>query len=229
MIDIHAHIVYQVDDGSRDIEETKCMLKKAEKAGFTDIICTPHYKINRYEEEASDINKKINDIQKETNINLYTGNEIYANQDMINYLLEGKAQPLANSNYVLFELPMTQKIKNLDGIVYSLLEEGYIPIIAHPERYTYVQKDPNFLYKYILQGVLFQSNYGSIIGQYGQNSKKTLIKLLKADMIHFLGADAHRKVSVYDEMPSILKELSKYISKEKIKELTRNKSKLYIK
>ena len=97
---------------------------------------------------------------------------------------------------------------------------GLIPIIAHPERYEYVQNNINCLQEYLDKGVLFQSNYSSIIGGYGILAKKTVIKLLQNGMVHCLGTDCHRPNSVYKQMDKILKQLSKLISDKEIELLT---------
>ena len=223
MIDVHSHLVYGVDDGSRDLEETIAMLKEAKEAGFTDIILTPHYMEDYYMVPSEDIEKRIDIMKDEANkigIELYQGNEIYATENIVKLIEEKEAVSLNNSRYVLFELPMQTKPMNLDEVVYIILESGRIPIIAHPERYRYVQEDPNILLDYINQGVLFQANYGSITGHYGKEIKETVKKLLTHNMIHFLGSDNHRVHSVYREIPDIMPILTKWIGEEKVKELT---------
>lgn len=223
MIDIHSHLIYNVDDGAKSIEETLYMIKEAYNVGFTDIILTPHYMIDYYTEDSTENAKKIDSIRDRLDnikVTLHQGNEIYANANLINLVKEKKAVTLAESKYILFELPMHENPFNLDEIVYSILENGYVPIIAHPERYKYVQENPNMLIDYKERGVLFQSNYGSIVGRYGDNVKETLKKLLKSNMIHFLATDTHRPNTLYNSMPKIIKELNKLIKKDKVEELT---------
>lgn len=223
MIDIHTHLIYNSDDGSKSIEETLYMLKEAYNVGFTDIILTPHYMTNYYIEDSTENAKKIDSIRDRLDnikVILHQGNEIYANANLINLIKEKKVVPLAESKYILFELSMHENPFNLDEIVYSLLENGYVPIIAHPERYKYVQENPNMLIDYIERGVLFQSNYGSIIGRYGDNAKETIKKLLNSNMIHFLGTDNHRPNTIYNSMPEIIKVLNKVVGKDKVEELS---------
>ena len=188
MIDIHSHLVYGVDDGSKTIEDTIYMLKEAKKVGFTDIICTPHYMESNYEVPCNEIFNRILNVQKlteEINIKIHQGNEIYANENIIEYIKSKQAMSLNNSRYVLIEFPMQNKPMNIDQVIYLLLQEGKTPIVAHPERYSYVRETPNMLLEYIEQGVLFQTNYGSIIGVYGNEIKETAKKLLTHNMIHF--------------------------------------------
>ncbi len=223
MIDIHSHLVYGVDDGSKSIEDTITMLKEAKKVGFTDVIFTPHYMEDYYEVPCDEITSRISnikDLAEGINIKIHQGNEIYATENIIEFINSKKAMCLNNSRYVLIEFPMQTKPINMDQVIYLLLQEGKIPIVAHPERYNYVRENPNMLLEYIEQGVLFQSNYGSIIGMYGNDIKETAKKLLTHNMIHFLGSDNHRINTVYKHIPEALKLLEKWIGEEKTLELT---------
>lgn len=233
MIDMHSHILPSIDDGARDIDETIDMLKEAKNAGFTTVVSTSHYYLGYYEVEEKERMEHINAIMhklQEENVDLQIciGSEIYVNHNISNWLKEHKASSINGSKYVLFELPFQHQIQNLKDIIYSMLSNKYIPIIAHPERYEYVQKDPNLLIELIELGVLFQSNYGSIIGQYGKQAKKTVTKLIENDFIHFLGSDAHRHKSIYTKIPSAIEELSKIVLEDKIKELTTINPKLVL-
>lgn len=221
MIDIHSHLVYGVDDGSKSVEDTICMLKEAKEAGFTDVICTSHYMEGYYEVPCNEIASKILNMKSlKQDIKIHQGNEIYATENIVDYIDSKKAMSLSNSRYVLIEFPMQSKPINIDQVIYLILNAGKVPIIAHPERYNYVRENPNMLLEYIEQGALFQTNYGSIIGMYGSEIKETAKKLLTHNMIHFLGSDNHRTNSVYKLVPEALKTLKRWIGKEKIEELT---------
>ena len=225
MIDFHSHILPGIDDGSRDIEETINMIKEAYDAGFTQIVSTSHFYLRHYEVEEKERIEYINEINQKMqelgyNIQILVGSEIYITNDMVNLLDEHKASSINNSRYVLFELSFIERPQNLTEIIYNLLSNNYIPIIAHPERYKYVQKDPNILLDLLELGVLFQSNYGSIIGQYGKEAKKTVKLLLKNNFIHFLGTDVHRQNTIYNAVDEAIETLHKEISDKKIEELT---------
>lgn len=225
MIDFHSHILPGVDDGAESIEDTMQLIKEASCAGFTKIISTSHYIEEQYEYD-QDTRKQFLEILNSgiktlgEDIQLYLGSEIYASYNMVELLEDAKASSINNSRYVLFELPMQNEIPNLKNLIYNLFDNNYIPIIAHPERYSYVKEDPNWLIELIELGVLFQANYGSIIGIYGKQAQKTVKQLLKNNMIHFLGSDVHRPGTIYKKMPEILVELEKIIDFESIKRLT---------
>ena len=192
MLDIHSHILYGIDDGSRSKEESIELLRYLEKQGVEKIIVTPHYIENTlYEATVAKKKKLIKDLENETSIKLYIGNEVYFSDKTLKLLKAKKLSCLNDSRYLLIELPMSSKIKDLDEMVFDLTISGIIPIIAHPERYSYVQKDIKYLDKLKDSGALFQSNYGSLTGNYGKKAEKTIKKLLKNGYVSFMGTDIH--------------------------------------
>lgn len=228
MIDFHAHILPNIDDGSASMEESINLIKEAEQAGFTGIISTSHYLQNYYESDEEERRRILAELANQVKVadaeaeipKLYLGSEIYISTDIVELLEEGKASTINGTNYVLFELPMNSKPLFAKEVVYKLIENGYKPIIAHPERYSYVKEDIEFVRELKSMGALFQSNYGSVIGMYGGSAKKTLKKLLKEDLISFLGSDVHAVGQIYPKVPKILRKLEKWISPEKLQELT---------
>lgn len=230
MIDFHSHILPNIDDGSKSIEESINLIEEAKKAGFTDIILTSHYLENYYEANNTERQDLLKQICENNNLDvkLYLGSEIFVTENIINLINERKASTINNSKYVLFELPMNNNVLYLKELIFRLIENNFIPIIAHPERYSYVKKNPNMLLELIEMGVLFQSNYASIIGYYGKDAQITVKKLLKNNMIHFLGTDVHRQNTIYKKIPEILEKLEKLIGKEKLYELSNTNPKLVL-
>ncbi len=231
MIDIHSHILNNVDDGSESLENSIEILKKAEKAGFTDIILTPHYIEEYYENTKSIIREKISELKNEVYneniiVELHHGNEILLSENTLSLLNEVQISTLAESRYILFELPFSNKMLNLRQLVFDIKASGYIPILAHPERYTYIQENPSSITEIINYGVLIQSNYGSFVGQYGKEAKKTAELLLENHIIHFLGSDTHRHGFIYDNFDSIYKRLENITKDPKyIEDITTNNAK----
>ena len=225
MIDIHCHLLNGVDDGSRDVIESLTSLKLAEEAGFTDIILTPHYIQDYYENDFETIKPQVKELQgklydNNVLVKLHQGNEVYISDDIGELIKNGVVSKLARSRYLLFELPQKSRILTLKNLVEDIKAAGCVPILAHPERYMFVQKNPNELIPLINQGVLMQSNYGSIIGQYGKEAQKTIVKMLKNNMVHLLGTDTHRSGFIYGHFGRVEREFLKYISEEKMLELT---------
>ena len=225
MIDFHSHILPNIDDGSRSIEETFNLIKEAEKAGFEAIISTSHYMENYYETDVPEREVWVKAIlenlkTKNINTNLYLGNEIYFSDNIIELLEKRKASTINDTSYVLFELPLNAEPMNLYDIIYDMLQYKLVPILAHPERYSFVQKDPELIYDLIEKGVLIQSNYGSIIGQYGEKAQMIVKRFLESNMVHFLGSDVHRPNTIYPQIPKILNIISDIIGEDKKEEFT---------
>jgi protein-tyrosine phosphatase len=101
-----------------------------------------------------------------------------------------------------------------------LQENKLIPVLAHPERYSFIQKEPELVYDLIEKGVLMQANYGSILGRYGEKPQMIVRKFLENDMIHFLGSDVHRQNTVYKTIPQALEEIRQIVGEDKLEELT---------
>lgn len=225
MIDIHSHIIPNVDDGARSVEETFNILKEAQEAGFTDVILTSHFLLNYYETNAQELifwKEKLQEVLKKqgTKINLHSGMEIYITNQMEELLENKKILTLANSRYMLIELPLATNVKYFDYVVYYLEAKGINPIIAHPERYKCVQKDPDIVEEYIEKGCLIQCNYGSIVNLYGREAEKTIKTLLKKNQVHFLGSDVHRENGTYLIILDAIKKIRKIIGENKINEIT---------
>lgn len=224
MIDLHAHILTDTDDGASSFEESVALLYEAKKAGFTGITCTPHYMQGFYEKNANYISNKLQELKidsKRVGINLYQSNEIYASEEICKFIDDKKVTRINNSKYLLVEFPLTNNpMKNSIKIIEEIIKNGYIPIIAHPERCPYIQRDIRFAKNLLEKGALFQANYASIDGYYGIQAKKSIIKLLKNRMIQFLGSDVHKKRTIYPNMNKYIKELSKYLSENEFDDLS---------
>lgn len=231
MIDFHTHILPNIDDGARNIDETFTLIKEAKKAGFTQIVTTSHYMENYYETDTPEREVWLKAIcenlqAKNIDIKLYIGNEIYMTDNIIKLLEEGKASTINNTSYVLFEMPLNAEPLNLYDVIYEMLQYKLVPILAHPERYSFVQKEPELIYDLIQKGVYMQSNYGSILGQYGEKAQIIVRKFFENNMIHFLGTDVHRQNTIYPKVPQALSEIRDIIGEEKLEELTTKNPKL---
>lgn len=198
MIDIHSHILSEIDDGSSSIEESIAIIKKAIENGYTGIFLTPHYRESQgFIADNREKYKKFKKLQAEISklnlpIKIYLGNEITVDEDFFYNLNTGQTVSLNGSRYVLLELPFLNKYEKIDEVIDRLVRKGNVPIIAHPERYFYY-KDLNEYERLIKKGVLFQGNIGSLYGKYGLAAKETLEEMLKRNMIHFMASDIHKE------------------------------------
>lgn len=136
---------------------------------------------------------KVELVKHQIPVNLYLGNEIYIDSDIIKLFKEGIISSLNDSKYLLIELPMSGENEIYYDVFLDLINMGYKVVLAHPERYISFQKDFNKVYELKEIGVLFQCNVGSILGDYGSPAKKTIKRLLKEHLITFMGTDIHHK------------------------------------
>lgn len=225
MIDVHTHILPGIDDGSKDIEETFKILREACEAGFSDVFATSHYIEGEYEFNKTDREYIIEAIMEKVadeglDITIHNGAEGYISNELPNLIREEVVPTLGESRYVLFELPLRAKVMYTNEVINKLIQMKLIPIIAHPERYELIQDEPSIAIEWVEQGALLQSNYASIIGRYGIKAKETLLKLLDANAVHFLGTDNHRSNSIYTRMEEIKKEFRRKIGRDKFYELS---------
>lgn len=228
MRDLHSHYLPGVDDGSKSIESTREMLNSAQKNGVTDILFTPHYILDSRFTSTKEQNLVIfNEIKKiakeEYNINIFLGNEVYCNSEMLRLYKEGKISTLNDSRYMLIEIPMYSKMNNIKSLFFELISNGIIPILAHPERYTAYYKDFEFFYELRNMGVLMQINYPSLMGTYGSKAKRMATKLLKMNLISFVGSDIHSNSEGKNEMiPKVEKKIKKLVGEQQFIEITAN-------
>lgn len=196
ILDIHSHIIPGIDDGSKNMEMTLEMLKNAEKEGTKEIVATPHYLLEYGEakiEEVKNYVKEINyNLEKEKiNVKIYSGQEVYFTEKIIEDYMEGNIGTLNDSRYMLIEFSMEKLEENIFDILYELQIRDIVPIIAHPERYKPFMEKPTLINEFINQGYLFQVNAGSIEGKFGETVRKTANLFLKNHIYNFIGSDAH--------------------------------------
>ena len=234
MIDTHNHILFDIDDGCRNIEESIVLLKQMEELGFRKIILTPHY-INGTKYTINNLEKeyKLNLLKEKLkenkiNIELYLGNEIFITDNIVDLLRINVVSSINKGRYILIELPFENEIIGLSDILYELRYNNLIPIIVHPERYTYFQDDTKKIEFLREEGVLFQCNYSSILGFYGNKAKRVMKYLLKNGYVDFLGTDIHRcnKTYVLDNFKKIEKKIIKIIGEYKYQKIIENSKKI---
>ena len=234
MTDVHSHILFGIDDGSRTISESIELLKKLKSVGFNNVILTPHFILDSTYNSNYESNIKIYNELKERliseniDINIYLGNEIFIDKNVPTLLEKNIITSLNGTKYVLVEFPMHNKLLNIEDILYEIRSKGYEVVIAHPERYDAFKEDYSIVDTLREDGFLFQSNYSSILGYYGKDSIKLLKYMLKRHYIDFLGTDIHRieKTYVIDNFKKIEKHSIKVTGSEYYNKIQLNNNKL---
>lgn len=226
MKDIHSHILFSIDDGSESIEESLSIIKQAIENNYTDIILTPHYRKkqgyvanNKIKQEK--FNELLNEVKNNNlNINLYLGNEVTVDEDLFYFIDTNQILTLNNSRYILLELVFNGRIGYLDNLLDELLDNNYIPIIPHPERYNdYTEKD---FISWNKKGILFQGNIESLFGGYGKKSQEKLESMIKKHLISFMGSDIHKSSHKTYEQDIKNKLYSLLNDKQMVLDLTNN-------
>lgn len=192
MIDIHSHILPTIDDGSSGLEQSLQMIKESVEQGVTDIFLTPHYR-NSYKlerEEVENVFEQFKKVVQQQNIsvNLYLGQEVYVEKGIKDLLKENKVLTLNKSKYVLIEFDYIRE-REIAEVVYELKLLGYIPIVAHLERYAYADIDTAMDIKD--SGGLIQINAASIANHDMKAKAKFVKKLIKNGLVDFVASDLH--------------------------------------
>ncbi len=204
MIDIHSHILPCVDDGSQSLAMTKTILGDYMAEGVDKVICTPHQNV---ELRRPDILKaefeKLKEDVKDIPVELFLGAEIYYYDGMTEHLKSGELLTLNGGNHVLVEFS-TRMETDIPEAVYSLSLAGYVPIVAHIERYAYLQDSAFADIKY--NGGLIQVNSSSFAKKV---YLKTLKRLLKGDMVDFIASDCHNDTTRRADFSAAKKYISK--------------------
>ena len=177
MIDIHSHILHNVDDGPKSKEETIEMLEQAVQEGISEIISTSHALSPQYNVAAQTVEKQVKTLQEEMilrqiPLKIHVGHEVRLRDDLVQLLKEKKIYTLANSKYLLLELPSGEVPHYTVNMIHALLSEGIQPVIAHPERNRAIADKPSRLAKLISQGAIAQVTAGSLAGHFGRTIQK---------------------------------------------------------
>lgn len=198
MIDIHAHILPGLDDGAQDMESTLRMAAMAAESGVTAIVATPHSNLDEARPNYWDerLRRRLADAQRELDragapVALFPGMEVFGTPDVPELLREGKLIPLADSRYLLIEFPFQNYGREATRILAAVADEGYRPVVAHPERYRYVQRDPILLNEWVELGCLLQVNRGSLMGRFGRTVEVLSLALVDRGFAAFVASDAH--------------------------------------
>ncbi|MCH4533008.1 capsular biosynthesis protein [Staphylococcus haemolyticus] len=196
MLDIHNHILIDVDDGPSTKEAMLALIKQGIDEGLTDIIATPHHLSPTFDNAYTIVKQKLNDILEmdefqELNVNLYPGQEIRISDQIIPQLESGEAIGLNNSKYLLIELPSGRVPHYTNRLFFELQSKGYVPIIAHPERNKEISQNLDVLFELINGGALSQLTAASLLGNHGKKLQKISIQMIENNLTHFIASDAH--------------------------------------
>ncbi|MCR5202297.1 MAG: hypothetical protein K6D02_04305 [Lachnospiraceae bacterium] len=233
MFDIHTHILPGIDDGSKSLEVTRQMLEIMEEEGITSVMATPHYDMGRNRQDINKIRElaaKVSDmISKDfPSMELYTGCEILYSAGIIEDIDKGRIPMLADTKCCLVEFYPEDSFKTIRNAVRDLINEGLTPIIAHAERYECLYEDLERVYVLIKEGAYIQINTASFEGGLFSKTRKFVMKLLKANMVHFVGSDCHDTEDRRPKMKKCYEIIKKAVGERAAKAITEENAKLIV-
>jgi protein-tyrosine phosphatase len=193
--DIHSHLVPNIDDGSKGLEDSLNMISKLHQLGYKKIITTPHIMGDAYRNTPEIIFEGLEPVKralKENNIpvDISAAAEYYLDFDFEHKLNNEKLLTFGN-NYLLFEVSYLNPPDNLYHVIFKMQTLGYKPVLAHPERYNFWHSEFDTYESFIDKGVLLQLNINSLTGYYSLGTKKIAERMIDKNMISFLGTDCH--------------------------------------
>jgi protein-tyrosine phosphatase len=200
MIDIHHHLLWGLDDGSRSLEDSIAMARIAAADGITHVVCTPHAN-GQYVYDPHVVTEKIATLQQAVNdagieLKLGKGCDFHLSYDNIQEAKVDTARFSINGlGYLLVELPDYGISPALTETFYQLQIAGLTPILTHPERNPTLQADQTRMEEWMRGGLLVQVTAGSVLGQMGKQAQRMAHQLLTNRWAHFLATDAHNTTS----------------------------------
>lgn len=198
MIDIHAHILPGIDDGARDIDDTLEMAEIAVEGGVTEMIVTPHcnlpdgFGVYFDDEYITAFRYAAREIERAgIPLKLYPGMEVFASYELPKLLSEGRVMTLNESRYLLVEFDFDEEEEYASGILSQIQRMKAVPVVAHAERYRFVQEHPQIVREWRRQGVCVQINKGSYLGSFGRRAERTAWLLTDQKLVTAVASDTH--------------------------------------
>jgi len=196
MIDLHCHILPGIDDGAADLSVSLEMARMMVADGVTAVACTPHILPGLYHNSGPQIRDAAARLQAALDeagvpLTLLTGADIHITPDLLAGLRSGHLLSLADTRYVLVEPPHHVAPARMEDLFFNLLAGGYVPVLTHPERLSWITSQYGLISRLVRSGVWMQVTAGSLAGAFGRNAQYWAERMLDEGKVHFLATDAH--------------------------------------
>lgn len=196
-VDMHSHLIPDVDDGVKNSDQALACLKQLAEWGIQKVITTPHISRDWYPNESGRLRAEQTTLQELANKNglgltVEVAAEYLLDEFFPALLAADDLLTFGTARYLLFELGWAAPPHQVNDVLFQLQTRGYTPVLAHPERYGYYHEDPTPLEHFHEMGCLFQLNWASITGRYGERAQSQARLLLRKGWVDFLGSDLHR-------------------------------------
>mgnify|MGYP000926289489 FL=1 len=220
MIDIHSHIIFDVDDGPKTLEDSRRLLEESYRQGVRTIISTSHRRKGMFEtpEEKIAANfKQVQDLAKQVadDLTVLYGAEIYYTSDILKKLEERTFPSLGGTKYVLIEFSMNTPYKDIHSALGNVIRLGMTPVVAHIERYHCLENDEDRVSELINMGCYMQVNSSNVLkpklfGDRYKFMKKRVQFFLERDLVHFVASDMHN----LDDRPPYMQKAYQIVAKK---------------
>ena len=199
-VDLHSHLIPGIDDGAQNMEESISLIRGMANLGYKKVITTPHIMVDAYKNTPEIIKQGLSDLRRSIayegmKIEIDAAAEYYLDDGFLALLEKGNLMPV-NNKYLLFETSYISKPLQLEEMIFEIGAAGYVPLMAHPERYRYIKNPEKEYTRFKELGVMFQVNLNSFGGHYGKSAKALAHFLHKNGMISFLGSDVHHSKQI---------------------------------
>lgn len=207
MIDLHCHLLPGIDDGAVDLEMSLRMARMAVADGVHTLACTPHIYPGLYENTAAGIRAAVNSLQARLDargikLRLLVGADVHLQPGLSESIRGGRVPTLAGSRYLLLEPPHHVAPPRFEESVFDLMAAGYVPVITHPERLTWIEDHYPTFTRLVERGVWMQLTAASVAGKFGRRPRYWSQRMLDEGCVHILASDAHHP----ERRPTILSE-----------------------
>jgi protein-tyrosine phosphatase len=223
MIDLHSHVLPEIDDGAESLAQAEAMLDAWQERGFTDVAATPHLKGSlapEYQQRVDATRVELVRIAAARGIALHRGFEVMLTPDVPERLAHGEPITLDGERAILVEVPFQQWPLHTESTLFSLQTAGYLPILAHPERYTEVQRRPELAVQLAERGVILQVTFGSLAGIFGREVRHTAEALVEANAAGIMATDAHNAGRRLKSVDDGLARLTSLVGPDRAAQLT---------
>lgn len=194
--DMHSHLLPNLDDGVRSFEQAEEIIQRFISMGYTRLITTPHVMSDTYRNTSEQILNRLEQLraylrEKNINIQIDAAAEYYLDEELIRKVESNEPLLTFGDRFLLFETNFLTEPLNLRDFIFLASSKGYRLVLAHPERYLYLQQNLGKMEDLLSRGIYFQLNISSFTGYYSKTVQATVNKMIEKEWVHLLGSDCH--------------------------------------
>lgn len=193
---MHSHLLPGIDDGSDALENSAQLIRQFQQLGYRKLITTPHIMHDLYRNTPAIIHSKLDELrtylrEQQIDMSIDAAAEYYLDEGLMALLNQPEPLLTFGDKYVLFETNFMTEPYNLREFIFVATTQRYRLVLAHPERYIYMQNNLDKAEDLLNRGVLFQINLASLTGYYSKAAQQMAFKLIDRGWVHFAGSDCH--------------------------------------